>query len=112
MFRKLKNKKGFTLVELMVVVVIICILVAIAVPIYNSSTAKAQEKACLANLRTLDSAIAQYAADNNGDYPTQVSQLASYVNNAGSMKCPSDSSKEYEIDSNHLAVCTNGHTLP
>ena len=52
-----RNNKGFTLVELMVVLLIIGILVAIAIPIYNSTQAKAKEKACAANLRTIDGAI-------------------------------------------------------
>ena len=56
------NQKGFTLVELMVVVVIIGILVAIAVPVYNSVTDKAEYGAIQANLRTIDSAIMQYQA--------------------------------------------------
>ncbi len=52
-----KNEKGFTLVELMVVVVIIGVLVAIAVPIYNNVTARAERGAIEANLRTIDGAI-------------------------------------------------------
>lgn len=58
--KQLRNEKGFTLVELMVVVVIIGVLVAIAVPVYNSVTEKAERRAVEANLRIIDSAIMQY----------------------------------------------------
>lgn len=60
--KRTNNQKGFTLVELMVVVVIIGILVAVAVPVYNSVTHKANKKAVEANLRTIDGAIMQYLA--------------------------------------------------
>lgn len=61
---KMRNKKGFTLVELMVVVVIIGILVAIAIPVYNGTQNNAKTKADAANLRIIDGAIAQYLAEN------------------------------------------------
>lgn len=52
-----KNKKGFTLVELMIVVVIMAILVAVAVPIFNSVTKNAKIRTCNANARTLGSQV-------------------------------------------------------
>lgn len=52
-----KNKKGFTLVELMIVVVIMAILVAVAVPVFNTVTTNAKNKTCAANARTLSGQI-------------------------------------------------------
>ena len=52
-----RKKKGFTLVELMVVVVIIGVLVAIAIPLFNAVQARAVRGAIEANLRTIDGAI-------------------------------------------------------
>jgi prepilin-type N-terminal cleavage/methylation domain-containing protein len=74
LLRKAKNQKGFTLVELMVVVVIIGILVAIAVPLYNNVTANARKNSCFANQRTIEGALAMYASEN-GDYPDNINKL-------------------------------------
>ncbi len=57
MFCFLKSKKGFTLVELMIVVVIMAILVAVAVPIYTAVTANAKRKTCLANQREIQAQL-------------------------------------------------------
>jgi len=66
MFRKisyaLKNRKGFTLVELMVVVVIIGVLSAIAVPLYNNQTETARLNAHMTNIKIIESAVQQYKA--------------------------------------------------
>ena len=64
MLKFLKSKKGFTLVELLVVVVIIGILVAIAIPVYNDITHSTKQKACEANIRMIKSAIQQYKVAN------------------------------------------------
>ncbi len=58
-----KNEKGFTLVELMVVVVIIGVLVAIAIPVYQNTQTNAQTKAAEATVRTLNGSLSMYIAE-------------------------------------------------
>ncbi|MGI6577572.1 MAG: competence type IV pilus major pilin ComGC [Eubacteriales bacterium] len=91
----LKSKKGFTLTELMIVVVILGILVLIAVPIYNNVTDKAETNACLANIRTIESAIIQYRAVNDGTDVDKIDTLAAEGYLKETPKCPSGG--EYEI---------------
>jgi prepilin-type N-terminal cleavage/methylation domain-containing protein len=66
MLQKLnKNRGGFTLVEIMIVVAIIALLAAIAVPNFLRARKRSQATRILEDLRIIDSAIDQYAIENN-----------------------------------------------
>lgn len=60
MFSFMKSKKGFTLVELMIVVVIMAILVAVAVPIFSAVTKNARTKTCIGNQREIISSVGNW----------------------------------------------------
>ncbi len=74
MLQKLnKNRGGFTLVEIMIVVAIIALLAAIAVPNFLRARKRSQATRILEDLRMIDSAIDQYAIENNRAGGTSVS---------------------------------------
>src|SRR6266446_3820428 len=59
------NQKGFTLVEIMIVVAIIALLAAIAVPGFMRARKRSQASRILNDLRLIDSALDQYAIETN-----------------------------------------------
>jgi prepilin-type N-terminal cleavage/methylation domain-containing protein len=66
MLKKLnKNRGGFTLVEIMIVVAIIALLAAISVPNFLRARKRSQATRILEDLRLIDSAIDQYAIETN-----------------------------------------------
>lgn len=67
--------RGFTLIELMVVMAIVALLASIAAPRYFNSLKKSKETALLQSLTTMRDAIDQYAADK-GRYPESLQELA------------------------------------
>ncbi len=66
--KKMRNQRGFTLVELMIVVAIIGILTAIAFPLYANIQARARVAKAQADVRTLASAVVVYSA-HTGSLP-------------------------------------------
>lgn len=61
--RSRRSQRGFTLIELMIVVSIILILISTAIPIYQQSIVRAREAVLSQNLFTLRSVIDQYTMD-------------------------------------------------
>ncbi|MFQ6675706.1 MAG: type IV pilin protein [Fidelibacterota bacterium] len=67
---RLRHKHGFTLVELMIVIVIIGVLAAVAVPIYTNNVRKAKMSEADAALGTIRTELRIYYGEN-GSYPVQ-----------------------------------------
>lgn len=75
MRKMFKSKKGFTLIELMIVIAILGILAAVAIPNFLNARGKAQDAAALSTLEAVKTALEMYAADN-GTYPISSANVA------------------------------------
>ena len=71
------NKKGFTLVELLVVMVIIALLSAIIFPVMTSVREKTERSTCMLNMKQLGAAVAMYYSDNK-KYPEALAPDVAY----------------------------------
>jgi prepilin-type N-terminal cleavage/methylation domain-containing protein len=65
-----KNRKGLTLIELLIVVIILGALAAIAIPRMSENSATAKQRACLANIATMNTQIEAYHSNSStGGWP-------------------------------------------
>jgi len=86
-----RNRRGFTLVEIMIVVAIIGLLAAIAIPNFVQARRQAQANACINNLRQIDYAKEQWALANNAGSGDAVASgdIDGYIKGGfDNMSCP------------------------
>lgn len=74
--KALNNRRGFTLIEIMVVVAIIVTILSIAVPFYTTAMVRAKESVLQSNLFTMRSVIDQYTYDKEAP-PQSLDELVS-----------------------------------
>lgn len=82
MNKKLRSTKGFTLVEIMIVVVIIGLLAAMAIPAFQKVRATSQDKTVLNNMRQLGAAADQYFLE----YGVSTADITSLVGSSAYVK--------------------------
>jgi prepilin-type N-terminal cleavage/methylation domain-containing protein len=99
------RRRGFTIIELTIVISIIAILAAILFPVFAKAREAARSSSCKSNLYQIGLALQMYARDHDGRLPPNHNDLkplmVPYVNGAGIFRCPSDSFS-----------ATSGLTLP
>ncbi len=86
--RQIRNRRGFTLIELMVVVAVLGILTAIAIPLYANLQLRARVAKAQADARALVSAISVYSAHMQSLPPNLAALNAVAVNGQGATAGP------------------------
>ena len=115
--RKMKNSKGFTLMEMLIVVAIIAVLVAVMIPVMNNSLEKSRDTATVANLRTAyaEAQVAYLTEDKTNDdvtinYNTTEGKTGSIASiEVANVKAMGKNAGFSNVDGN-LPFATNGLT--
>ncbi|MCM3389933.1 prepilin-type N-terminal cleavage/methylation domain-containing protein [Ureibacillus chungkukjangi] len=98
------NEKGFTLIEMLIVLLIISVLVLVTVPNVTKHFATIDNKGCEAYLKMVQGQVEAYKLDNNTLPSISALQTGGYLNGDEAAKCPNGDLIEIESDGNVIAV--------
>ncbi len=114
----LKKRRGFTLIELIVVIAILAILAAIAIPRYNESRVKSATTAHNSNVRILEGAAQNYIANEGMKEATWVTgdsaggEIEKYVDKPKEIKVPKGAKDgEKELSGNYTVTITSAGAI-
>ena len=107
MFTKSRSRRGFTLVEIMIVVAIIVLIAAIAIPGFANLRTTAATNSCKANLRQISGAVTAYAVDNGSDPTTVAMMTPNYIKTEP--HCPYTPQSAYTVANGNVS-CPNAGT--
>jgi competence protein ComGC len=94
----MKNEKGFTLVEMMIVMLVISVLLIITIPNVAKHNTNINNKGCQAFVKMVQAQVQSYIIDKN-KVPTMQQLIADDYLNENTTGCPNDDSKVVLIDS-------------
>jgi prepilin-type N-terminal cleavage/methylation domain-containing protein len=77
--RKLKNQKGFNLIELMIVIAIIALIVGIGIPAYRAMVNNGNETSAVTSINTIKTLQANYASKHQGKFAPNFDELIKSV---------------------------------
>ncbi len=95
--KRLKNQKGFTLIEMLIVMLIITVLIAIAIPNVSKQTTAVDDKGCKAFVQMVQGQVESYRMDEKA-IPTVADLVTDGYLKAGETSCPNGDIVNISVD--------------